>query len=68
MKGLGYGKGYRYDHDAPDRFSGQECLPESLRGAEFYRPADVGFEREIAKRMKYWDSLRQKIKKEEEER
>ena len=60
MKTLGYGKGYVYDHDAPDRFSGQECLPDALRGARFYEPVELGFEREIKKRMDYWQGLREK--------
>jgi putative ATPase len=64
MKQLGYGKGYQYDHDAPERFSGQECLPEALRGAMFYKPVEIGFEREIAKRMQYWENLRRERKDE----
>src|SRR5690606_7171889 len=44
MKGLGYGKGYRYDHAEGGHAAGQEYLPEALRGAEWYRPAGAGFE------------------------
>lgn len=61
MKDIGYGKGYDYDHDAPDAFSGQEYFPEELAGGnrpEFYRPKERGFEREIAKRLAYWERLR----------
>lgn len=61
MKDIGYGKGYDYDHDAPDAFSGQEYFPEELAGdnrPEFYRPKERGFEREIAKRLAYWERLR----------
>lgn len=61
MKDIGYGKGYDYDHDAPDAFSGQEHFPEELAGGnrpEFYRPKERGFEREIAKRLAYWERLR----------
>jgi putative ATPase len=53
MKDHGYGQGYIYDHDAPDHVSGQPCLPEPLRGSVFYRPGDLGFEREIRKRLEW---------------
>ncbi|TVR44294.1 MAG: replication-associated recombination protein A [Planctomycetota bacterium] len=54
MRELGYGDGYRYDHDCPDHFSGQACLPEVLAGETFYRPGAFGYEREIAKRLEWW--------------
>ncbi len=60
MKGLGYGKGYQYDPDAKDGFSGQEYLPESLQGKAYYEPGQYGFEKEIRKRMDYWNELRRK--------
>jgi putative ATPase len=52
MKHLGYGEGYRYDHDAPDAYTGQEALPEALRGTVFYRPTDRGAERELSERLR----------------
>ena len=58
MKRLGYGAGYDYDHDAPDAFSGQNYFPDGMARTEFYRPADRGFEREVAKRLAYWAKLR----------
>ena len=58
MKDLGYGKGYAYDHDAPDAFSGQNYFPEEMERQKFYRPVERGFEREISKRLEYWDKLR----------
>jgi putative ATPase len=58
MKSEGYGEGYRYDHDEPDAFSGQNYWPEALGRQSFYRPAERGFEREIAKRLDYWERLR----------
>jgi len=58
MKGEGYGAGYRYDHDEPDAFSGQNYFPEALGRQSFYRPVERGFEREIKKRMDYWARLR----------
>ena len=58
MKGEGYGAGYRYDHDEPDAFSGQNYFPESIGRQSFYHPVERGFEREIRKRMDYWARLR----------
>ncbi|HPQ50357.1 MAG: replication-associated recombination protein A [Alphaproteobacteria bacterium] len=58
MKQQGYGTGYQYDHDAPDAFSGQNYFPDDMPRTEFYSPPDRGFEREINKRLAYWDKLR----------
>ncbi|MEQ8651536.1 MAG: replication-associated recombination protein A [Kiloniellales bacterium] len=58
MKDLGYGKGYAYDHDAPDAFSGQDYFPEGMARHSFYQPVERGFERELGKRMAYWQRLR----------
>jgi putative ATPase len=58
MKTEGYGAGYEYDHDAPDAFSGQNYFPEALGRRRFYHPPDRGFEREIRKRLDYWEKLR----------
>ena len=65
MKEQGYGAGYIYDHDTPNCFSGQEFFPEELLAKsrpEFFRPNERGFEREIKKRLQYWDELRKKLK------
>jgi putative ATPase len=62
MKNLGYGKDYLYDHDAPDGFSGQNYFPDQMPRQHFYRPGQEGFERELAKRMEHWASLREKRK------
>jgi putative ATPase len=59
MKDEGYGSDYAYDHDAPDAFSGQDYWPEALGRQHFYQPPDRGFEREIRKRLEYWEKLRQ---------
>jgi putative ATPase len=59
MKGEGYGSGYRYDHNEPDAFSGQDYFPEKLGRQKFYDPVDRGFEREIRKRLDYWAKLRE---------
>lgn len=58
MKDLGYGKDYAYDHDAQDGFSGQNYFPDDMGRQRFYRPKEIGFERDIAKRLAYWDKLR----------
>lgn len=58
MKQEGYGNSYRYDHDEPDAFSGQDYFPESLGRQSFYHPVERGFERDIRKRMEYWARLR----------
>ena len=58
MKNEGYSTGYQYDHDAPDAFSGQDYFPESLGRQHFYDPPERGFEREIRKRLDYWEKLR----------
>ncbi len=58
MKEMGYGNGYIYDHDHEDSFSGQNYFPEGMKPVNFYSPNSKGFEREIAKRLKYWDKIR----------
>ena len=58
MAELGYKQGYRYDHDAPEHYAGQACLPDELLGSVFYTPGAFGFEKEIAKRLDWWDARR----------
>lgn len=58
MKEESYGAGYRYDHDEPDAFSGQDYFPEKMGRRTFYDPPERGFEREIRKRLDYWSKLR----------
>jgi putative ATPase len=58
MEGLGYGKGYEYDHDAEGGFSGQNYFPEGMARRQLYKPAERGFEREVIKRLEYWARLR----------
>jgi putative ATPase len=58
MKTEGYGADYFYDHDAPDAFSGQDYWPERLGRQHFYQPPERGFEREIRKRLEWWEKLR----------
>lgn len=58
MKQEGYGEGYRYDHDTPHGFSGQNYFPEAMMRESYYHPVERGFEREIQKRLDYWHKLR----------
>ncbi|MBQ8671828.1 MAG: replication-associated recombination protein A [Alphaproteobacteria bacterium] len=58
MKELGYSDGYMYDQDLEDGFSGQNYFPEGMSRFKLYNPVDRGFEREIKKRIDYFDKLR----------
>ncbi|HZS64679.1 MAG TPA: replication-associated recombination protein A [Xanthobacteraceae bacterium] len=58
MKAEGYGRGYAYDHEEEEAFSGQNYFPDALGRQTFYDPPDRGFEREIRKRLEYWAKLR----------
>jgi putative ATPase len=58
MKNEGYGGGYRYDHDEPNAFSGQDYWPDRLGRQQVYQPTERGFEREIGRRMSRWAELR----------
>ncbi len=60
MKDIGYGAGYAYDHATEEGFSGQNYFPDELAREIFYEPVDRGFEREIAKRLAYWQRLRER--------
>ncbi len=58
MKEQEYGAGYKYDHDAPDAFSGQNYFPDIMGREIYYSPVERGFERDLKKRLEYWDKLR----------
>jgi putative ATPase len=58
MKEIGYGAGYQYDHDQAEGFSGQNYFPDGMPRQNFYQPVERGFEREIGKRLAYWNRLR----------
>lgn len=62
MADVGYGKGYQYDPDTKDGFSGQEYFPDEIGHRTFYQPMERGFEREIQKRLDYWNNLRKQKK------
>jgi len=54
MRGMGYGKGYKYAHDYSGHFVEQQNLPDSLQGKRYYKPGDQGYEKDIAERLKKW--------------
>jgi putative ATPase len=58
MKALDYGKGYQYDHDFPEKISPQAALPPELEGKKFYSPGNLGFEKEIIKRLEYFERIK----------
>lgn len=58
MKEQGYGKGYIYDHDTPNVFSGQNYFPDGVERRDYYSPPERGFERELKKRLDYFNKLR----------
>ncbi|HEX8667600.1 MAG TPA: replication-associated recombination protein A [Allosphingosinicella sp.] len=63
MKDIGYGKGYRYDHDAPEGFSGDDYWPEEMAPQTFYEPTDRGYEKRIAERIAWWEERRRELRK-----
>jgi putative ATPase len=58
MKEVGYGKGYAYDHDAEEGFSGANYWPEEMEPLEFYKPTGRGFEAKVLERLAYWEEMR----------
>ena len=61
MKNVGYGKGYAYDHNADEAFSGQDYWPESMDPQTFYQPTDRGFEARVRERLDYWEQRRKEL-------
>ena len=61
MKNLGYGKNYKYDHEYKYHYSGQNFLPDGLKNKAYYIPGNFGFEKEIKKRIEFWQQLKNKI-------
>ena len=66
MKELDYGKGYQYAHNVPEAYIPQEYLPDEVRerrrGRAFYEPGQFGFEKEIAKRLEWWQGLKNRTR------
>ena len=65
MKNVGYGKGYAYDHDADEAFSGQDYWPEGMDAQTFYDPTDRGFEAKVRERIEYWNARRKELQQSE---
>jgi len=65
MKNVGYGKGYAYDHDAEEGFSGQDYWPEEMEAQAFYEPTDRGFEARVKERLDYWNKRREQLQQSE---
>jgi putative ATPase len=63
MKQVGYGRGYSYDHDAPEGFSGDDYWPEEMEPQSFYRPTDRGFEKRVQERIAWWEERRAEMRK-----
>jgi putative ATPase len=62
MKELGYHEGYQYAHSVPEAYIPQVYLPDELAGTTFYEPGPFGFEKEIAKRLAWWEELRSRAR------
>jgi len=60
MKDVGYGAGYKYAHDYEQAFVPQGYLPEALRGVKWYEPTEFGFEKDVMKRLEWWQELKRK--------
>ena len=61
MKSAGYGKGYQYDHDLPDAFSGANYWPEEIEPQRFYEPTERGLEKRIGERLAWWEQRRAEL-------
>ena len=64
MRQLGYSRDYVYDHDTENTFSGQNCFPDKMQREKFYYPKELGFERQMVRRIHYWEKLRAKLQEE----
>jgi putative ATPase len=65
MKDIGYGKGYAYDHEAEDGFSGANYWPAEMEPQAFYQPVNRGFEAKVAERLAFWDEKRRDKQKQD---
>ncbi len=60
MANFGYGRGYQYAHEAPEKFTDMSCLPENLKGRRYYQPTDEGFEKKLKEKIEAIEEWRQK--------
>jgi putative ATPase len=63
MKKVGYGAGYQHAHNYEEKVTGMECLPDSLRGKNFYRPGGEGFEEQVRERLEEIQRLRERLRR-----
>ena len=63
MKSLGYGKGYQYDPDTPEGFSGANFFPEEMERRTFYKPKGEGHEEKVKARLERWAAMRARTQK-----
>jgi putative ATPase len=64
MKDVGYGRDYAYAHDFDFSTTAMETFPEKLKGRKYYSPGEMGLEKEIKKRMEWWQRIKEKIRAE----
>jgi putative ATPase len=62
MKEIGYGRDYQYAHDSAAATTDMETMPERLRGRKYYEPGNLGFEKEMRKRIDWWEGLKARIR------
>jgi putative ATPase len=68
MKEIGYGKDYAYAHDFDFGTTDMETFPKRLKGRVYYEPGAMGFEKDVKKRIEWWESVKQKIRQEKKEK
>jgi putative ATPase len=66
MKQVGYGKGYQYAHDLDEKVADMECMPDNLRGREYYHPTSEGREKMLAQRMEEIKGRKEELRRAEE--
>jgi putative ATPase len=66
MKQVGYGKGYQYAHDLDEKVADMECMPDNLRGREYYHPTTEGREKMLAQRMEEIKQRKEDLRRAEE--
>ena len=60
MKDIGYGADYQYDHEHDNKYYYQKYFPDNMKEDVYYTPGEYGFEKEIQKRLNWWDGLKKK--------
>jgi len=68
MKFMGYGQEYQYAHDLPEATTAMETLPDKIKGKTFYQPGPHGLEKEIKKRIEWWTAVKEKLRRQEQEK